>query len=255
MSMIQNNKMEVKSGQQMQSIFFRDLTTPISSSERGKFTNPGQAAAISALWRDNFGGSDPPPPPVFTLNDRPPDFSPDSPEYATLRMVSNSPSDTRMDPLSSFALKNRINEAAMTHYSTSPLHQEQHSPASLQWWTPVNAGSPTIKNNITSSTPTTATNAAIGVNSQIRKGSASPVFDAVVHQPDALITVPQPREVARPDTQKSSLPNAHLGEETWVTLYGYASSPFSIFFFLKKDSVSFLFKQMMLLIWLCHALP
>lgn len=232
MPMLQNNKMAFKSGQQMQSIFFRDLATPVSSSERGKFTSPGQAAAVSALWRDNFGGSDPPPPPVFTLNDRPPDFSPDSPsEHTPLRMVDNSPCDTLSGPLSSFALKSRTDEAAITHYSTNPSYPQQHSPSSLQWWTPVKAGSPSIKSNITSSTPTTTTGATIGVNSQSRKGSASPVFDAVIHQPGALITVPQPREVARPDTQKSSLPNAHLGEETWVTLYGYASSSFSISLF------------------------
>jgi len=63
------------------SLFFQDLASPVSA-RRGKFSTPGQAAAVSALWRENFSGSDLPPPPVFTLEDRS-DFSPESgiPDY------------------------------------------------------------------------------------------------------------------------------------------------------------------------------
>ncbi|KAL6971296.1 Nucleoporin nup35 [Sarracenia purpurea var. burkii] len=51
-----------------QSLFSHDLASPVSTLRAGggsKFTTPGQAAAVSALWRENFANSDLlPPPPV-----------------------------------------------------------------------------------------------------------------------------------------------------------------------------------------------
>lgn len=51
-------------------------------------------------------------------------------------------------------------------------------------------------------------------------GSGSPVDGVVNRQPAALLTLPPPREVARPDVQKSSLPVGTVDEEEWVTVYG-----------------------------------
>lgn len=64
-------------------------------------------------------------------------------------------------------------------------------------------------------------------------GSGSPV-EGVVHpsaSPRALITLPPPREVVRPEIPKnSSSPIWELDEEVWITVYGYVF--FSHFYFL-----------------------
>lgn len=52
------------------------------------------------------------------------------------------------------------------------------------------------------------------------KGKGSPVEGVV--QPGALITVPQLREVARPEIQRNAVATfGNLDEEEWITVYGY----------------------------------
>ncbi|KAK9149321.1 hypothetical protein Scep_008078 [Stephania cephalantha] len=182
------------------SLFFHDLATPVSS-HRGKFTSPGQAAAVSALWRDNFGGADPPPPPVFTLEDRV-EFSPESgiSDYAT--PVSEQKSDLKT-PLrdsrreSATPLKSKYETSGS--YPVMGGQQMQQSPASSSWWSPGRSG-----------------------GERDEKGKGSPVEGVV--QPGALIALPPPREVARPEAvpQRNSLPAGNLDEEEWVTVYGFA---------------------------------
>ncbi|KAL0415195.1 UNVERIFIED_CONTAM: Nuclear pore complex protein [Sesamum latifolium] len=65
------------------------------------------------------------------------------------------------------------------------------------WWSPAKSG---------------------GSPEQEDKGKGSPVEGVV--QPGALITVPPPREVARPEVKKSLVPVGNLDEEEWVTVYG-----------------------------------
>ncbi|KAF5190405.1 Nuclear pore complex protein nup35 [Thalictrum thalictroides] len=179
------------------SLFFQDLATPVSS-HRGKFASTGQAAAVSALWRENFGGTDPPPPPVFTLEDRA-DFSPESgvldyPRSSESKSEFKTP--VRESPRDSLTpLKSRFD--ASGSYSVKSGHQWQQSPASSSWWSPGRSG-----------------------NENEEKGKSSPV-DGVV-QPGALITLPPPREVARPEMQRNTLPAGDLDEEEWVTVYGFS---------------------------------
>ncbi|XP_068637433.1 nuclear pore complex protein NUP35 [Aristolochia californica] len=182
-----------------QSLFFRDLATPVSS-QRGKFTSPGQAAAVSALWRENFGGADPPPPPVFTLEDRV-DFSPESglgdyPVSPEFRSETRAPARDSLTPVKS---KSEVS----TSNALSGETQTQQSPAGLGWWSPAKGGS-SVK----------------GSGGHSEKQTSSPV-DGVV-QSGALITLPPPREVARPELQRNSLPAGDLNEETWVTVYGFS---------------------------------
>ncbi|KAJ4952685.1 hypothetical protein NE237_029517 [Protea cynaroides] len=184
-----------KSGRK--SLFFNDLASPVSA-HRGKFMSPGQAAAVSALWRENFGGADPPPPPIFTLEDRA-DFSPEpgiadypvSPE--TKSEVRTPVRDSRRDSLS--PLKSR--SEASTSYAAMGAQQMQQTPASSSWWS-----------------------TGKSVSDHDEKGKGSPV-DGVV-QPGALITLPPPREVARPELQRNSLTVGDLDEEEWVTVYGFS---------------------------------
>lgn len=192
-----------KSGRQ--SLFFQDLATPVSSRRSGgKFTTPGQAAAVSALWRENFANSDLPPPPVFTLEDRF-DLSPESGihDYPVSPEVKSDP----RTPVQSFGRElttPKSKSDASTSYagaSKQPQHQSQQSPmVSSSWWSPAKTS---------------------GSAEQEDKGKGSPV-EGVVH-PGALITLPPPREVARPEVKKNLAPVGNLNEEEWVTVYGYHS--------------------------------
>ncbi|GAB4842287.1 Nucleoporin nup35 [Ancistrocladus abbreviatus] len=187
-----------KSGRQ--SLFFNDLATPISS-RRGKFSTPGQAAAVSALWRENLASSDLPPPPVFTLEDRS-DFSPESGvlDYPLSPEVK---SDPRTPVRSSSSIGREFSKSkseASTSYNVFGSQQNQQGvgPVSLSWWSPGKSG-----------------------GTDPDKGKAGSPVEGVV-QPGALITLPPPREVARPELQRNSLPAGNLNEEEWVTVYGFS---------------------------------
>ncbi|KAH7547234.1 hypothetical protein FEM48_Zijuj01G0288100 [Ziziphus jujuba var. spinosa] len=184
-----------KSGRQ--SLFFQDLATPVSA-RRGKFSNPGQAAAVSALWRENFGGSDLPPPPVYTLEDRA-DFSPESgiPDYPVSPEAKSDPRTPVRSASRDFSTPLKSKSDASTSHAMMSGQQMQQSPASFNWWSPSKSGT-----------------------DQDEKGKSSPVEGVV--QPGALITLPPPREVARPEVPRNTLPAGNLNEEEWVTVYGFS---------------------------------
>ncbi|PON54329.1 Nucleoporin, NUP [Parasponia andersonii] len=186
-----------KSGRQ--SLFFQDLASPISA-RRGKFSSPGQAAAVSALWRANFVGSDLPPPPVFTLEDRS-DFSPESgiPEYPVSPEIRSDPRSPVQSSSRDFLTPLKSKSEASTSGALMTAQQTQQGSAGFNWWSPTKSGS-----------------------EQDEKGKSSPVEGVV--QPGALITLPPPREVARPEMQRNTLPtgNGNLNEEEWVTVYGFS---------------------------------
>ncbi|KAI3455474.1 hypothetical protein Pfo_012137 [Paulownia fortunei] len=190
-----------KSGRQ--SLFFQDLATPVSSRRSGgKSTTPGQAAAVSALWRENFANSDLPPPPVFTLEDRF-DLSPESgiPDYPVSPEVKSDPRTPVQSLGREFSTPKSKSDVSTSYAGTSkqPHQQNQQSPAvNSSWWSPAKSG---------------------GIAEQDDKGQGSPVEGVV--QPGALITLPPPREVARPEVKKSLVPVGNLDEEEWVTVYGF----------------------------------
>ncbi|KAK3027087.1 hypothetical protein RJ639_040919 [Escallonia herrerae] len=196
-----------KSGRQ--SLFFHDLTSPVSTRRSGggsssKFTTPGQAAAVSALWRENFATTDLPPPPVFTLEDRH-EFSPEMapPDYFAspeVKSFSNPRTPLQMNGASrDYSTPTGKLEAASTSYGIMGRQQQQSPAGGFSWWSPGKSGG--------------------GGSGDVEdKGKGSPV-DGVV-QAGALVTVPPPREVARPEMQRSSLPVGDLDEEEWVTVYG-----------------------------------
>ncbi|KAG6398071.1 hypothetical protein SASPL_139522 [Salvia splendens] len=186
-----------------QSLLFQDLATPSSRRSGGNFTTPGQAAAVSALWHENFSNSDLPPPPIFTLEDRF-DFTPESgisdyPMSAEVKSDPRTPGQSFGRDLSTPKSK----PDASTSYGGASKQSQQQSPmVSSNWWSPaMTGGSAEIDD----------------------KGKGSPV-DGVV-QSGALITLPPPREVARPEVQKSLVPvanmNGNMNEEEWVTVYGF----------------------------------
>ncbi|XP_057967054.1 nuclear pore complex protein NUP35 [Malania oleifera] len=185
-----------KSGRQ--SLFFQDLATPVSA-RRGKFTSPGQAAAVSALWRENFASSDLPPPPVFTLEDRS-DFSPESgiPDYPVSPEIKSESKSPAYGSSRDFSTPAKSKSEASTSYAAMSGQQNQQVSPSSSWWSPAKSG-----------------------GDQDDKGKGSPVEGVV--QPGALITLPPPREVARPELQRNSLPPAgNLDEQEWVTVYGFS---------------------------------
>ncbi|GFZ04188.1 AAA-type ATPase family protein [Actinidia rufa] len=192
-----------KSGRQ--SLFFHDLASPVSTRRGGggkftRITTPGQAAAVSALWRENFATSDLPPPPVFTLEDRS-DLSPESgiPDYLVSPEIKSDPRTPAQSSGQEFSTPKSKAEASTSFALMGGKQQNQQSPvANLSWWSPGKSG---------------------GRGEQDEKGNGSPV-EGVVHT-GALITLPPPREVARPEIQRNSLPAGSLDEEEWVTVYGH----------------------------------
>ncbi|XP_031282999.1 nuclear pore complex protein NUP35 [Pistacia vera] len=188
-----------KSGTGRQSLFFQDLASPISA-RRGKFSSPGQAAAVSALWRENFGGSDLPPPPIYTLDDRS-DFSPESgildyPTSPEIKSDLRTPAQSSGRDFSSIPAKGKSETS--TSFAVGGGQQNQQGSPGLGWWLPTKSSS----------------------SEQEEKARGSPVEGVV--QPGALITLPPPREVARPEMQRNSLPTGNLNEEEWVTVYGFS---------------------------------
>lgn len=186
-----------KSGRQ--SLFFQDLATPVSSQRsEGKFTTPGQAAAVSALRRENYANSDLPPPPLFTLEDRS-NFSPESgiSDYMMSPELKSDPITPVQSSVRDFSTP-RIKPESSTSYGI--VGKQQQSPVvSSSWWSPVKLVSNTEQDD---------------------KGKSSPVEGVI--QPGALITLPPPREVARPEMKKSLVPMENLDEEEWVTVYGFS---------------------------------
>ncbi|KAM1965902.1 hypothetical protein ACFX15_046181 [Malus domestica] len=123
-----------------QSLFFQDVASPVSS-RRGRNSTPGQAAAVSALWRESGGGSDLPPPPLYTLEDRS-DFSPESgiPDYPLSPEIK---SDSRT-PVHSFGRDSSTlvkgKSEASTSYALSNGQHGQQGSASMSWWSPSKSG-------------------------------------------------------------------------------------------------------------------
>ncbi|KAL0707622.1 hypothetical protein Bca4012_074048 [Brassica carinata] len=186
-----------------QSLLFQDLASPVSA-RRGKFSTPGQAAAVSALWRENLGGSDLPPPPMYTLDDRS-DFSPES-GIADYSASPDVKSERRTPFLSSG--KNVVTpgkgklEASPSFSLLSGQQQSQQVSGSPSWWSQSKGGGSSAE--------------------QDDKGKGSPVEGVV--QPGALVTLPPPREVARPEVQRQVIPTGNVQEEEWVTVYGFSPS-------------------------------
>ncbi|CAG7877414.1 unnamed protein product [Brassica rapa] len=186
-----------------QSLLFQDLASPVSA-RRGKFSTPGQAAAVSALWRENLGGSDLPPPPMYTLDDRS-DFSPESgiADYSASPDVKSE----RRTPFQSSG-KNVVTpgkgklEASPSFSLLSGQQQSQQVSGSPSWWSQSKGGGSSAE--------------------QEDKGKGSPVEGVV--QPGALVTLPPPREVARPEVQRQVIPTGNVQEEEWVTVYGFSPS-------------------------------
>ncbi|KAJ6804992.1 putative nuclear pore complex protein NUP35 [Iris pallida] len=181
-----------------QSVFFRDLASPISSSHRlaGRFATPDHASVVSALWRDNLSSAaaaDPPPPPAFTLDDRL-DFSPE-PDLLL-------PHPSTPEPASASAPTPKRNHPS----PPSPARAAERSPGSGSCWSPMRVGSEDMA---------------------VAGRSGSPVEGVVQQkQPGELLMLPPPREVARPET-RSNLPmvpaagGGGMDEEEWVTVYGF----------------------------------
>ncbi|KAL9255496.1 Nuclear pore complex protein NUP35-like protein [Drosera capensis] len=150
----------------------------------------GQAAAAPALWRENFSSSDLPPPPIFTLDDRS-EFSPET-GVGSEYPLGYSPEGRSGTPV-------------------------RGSPSSgggkgkeLNWWSPAKRGG------------------SVGKEVE-EKGKGSPVEGVVQGGAGALITVPAPMEVARPEGRRSvsgsgggggGVVSGGVGEEEWVTVYG-----------------------------------
>ncbi|GMI93781.1 hypothetical protein like AT3G16310 [Hibiscus trionum] len=192
-----------KSGRR--SLFFQDLASPVSV-RRGKFFSPGQAAAVSALRKENSGGSNLPPPPMYTLEDRA-DFSPESGglDYLISPEIKSDPRTPVQTSGRDFSTPAKSKSGGSSSFAVLNGQQSQQSAASSSWLSPKASG-----------------------GEQDDKGKGSPIEGMV--QPGALITLPPPSQVARPEIQNNSVPARNLDEEDWVTIYGFSPADTNLVF-------------------------
>ncbi|KAF2301158.1 hypothetical protein GH714_020529 [Hevea brasiliensis] len=135
---------------------------------------------------------------MYTLEDRS-DFSPESgiPDYPLSPEIKSDPRTPFQSSGRDFMTPVKSKSEASASFALMSSHQNQQGSASSAWWSPTKASS----------------------SEQEDKGKGSPVEGVV--QPGALITLPPPREVARPEMQRNCLPAGNLDEEEWVTVYGF----------------------------------
>lgn len=211
-------------GGRSQSLFYRDLSaSPVTRapSSRRELGTPGQAAAAAALWRENIGGVDPPPPPMFTLEDRIERSvdvasvadqtyrNPDSAKYIDGRSPSRTPLSNGQGGYN-YSYPDPIMGPSMLTASppTPPQNQSAGSPI---WW----SGS-------------RDRNVHEGISGRAGdKDGGSPVSGVVQpqqQQPGGLLALEPPRDVVRPEVQRSGgAPDVVEGDE-WVTVFGYSST-------------------------------
>ncbi|KAL6838785.1 hypothetical protein ACP4OV_031499 [Aristida adscensionis] len=167
--------------------FLRDLSSPISSSLR---------LPPASVRREAQASSPPPPPPPLLSLDDLSHLSP-SPQHATPPQATVTPSPP----------------PPRAGLFSTPL-RSNGSPAPAAWWSPSSReekpreGSPMdgVLQHHQQQSPATPS----GQQSQQQ-------------QKVALITLPPPREVARPEMPKDSTPaTGRVDEEEWVTVFGFS---------------------------------
>ncbi|KAJ1282137.1 hypothetical protein BS78_03G027400 [Paspalum vaginatum] len=165
--------------------FLRDLSSPISSSFR---------LPPASLRRETQASTPPPPPPLLSLDDLA-HLSP-SPQPATPPQATMTPSPQPPRGAGLFS---------------SPL-RSNGSPAPSAWWS-------------TSREEKPREGSPMDTVVQHQQQSPAPPSGQQPQQQQkvALITLPPPREVARPEMPRDSAPAAHrVDEEEWVTVFGFS---------------------------------
>lgn len=146
----------------------------------------------ASLRRETQASTPPPPPPLRSLDDLS-HLSP-SPQPATPPQATMTPSPTPPRGAGLFA---------------SPL-RSNGSPAPSAWWSPSREEKPREGSPMD------------GVVQNQQQSPTTPTGQQKV----ALITLPPPREVARPEMPRDSAPaTGRDDEEEWVTVFGYVASP------------------------------
>lgn len=210
-------------GGRSQSLFYRDLSaSPITRApaSRRELGTPGQAAAAAALWRENIGGVDPPPP-MFTLEDRierPVDAASvadqtyrntDSNKYMDGKSpvrtpLSNSPGGFNNYNYPDPIMSNSIFSASPP---TPPQNQSAGSPI---WW---------------SSSKDRSMHDGISGRAGDKDGG-SPVSGVVQpqqQQPGGLLALEPPRDIVRPKVQRFRGATDVVEGDEWVTIFGFGA--------------------------------
>lgn len=197
-------------GGRSQSLFYRDLSaSPVTRApaSRRELGTPGQAAAAAALWRENIGGVDPPPPPMFTLEDRierPVDAASETyrnPDSAHGR----SPTRTPLSNGYNYSYPDPIMGPSMLSASppTPPQTQSAGSPI---WWSASRDRNEGISGRAGD------------------KDGGSPVSGVVQpQQPGGLLALEPPRDLVRPEVQRSGGPPDVVEGDEWVTVFGFGA--------------------------------
>lgn len=204
-----------------QSLFYRDLSaSPATRST--SFRDGGKSIPTASLWRDNIGGgSDHPPPPIFSLEDRL-ERSPD----AAFGETPSKTFDSRLDDVKSPSLASPLvnlgygtpavvtpdpQRGSGTFFGSSPFHSAKQfrSHDSPSWWSPLKEGTGNF-------------------GKESVKEDGSPVSGVLqpLQQSSGLLTLPPVREIVRPDASFQFGGNVNENEDSgtgdeWVTVFGY----------------------------------
>lgn len=208
-----------------QSLFYRDLSaTPVTRApaSRRDLGTPGQVAAVAALWRENVGGMDPPPPPMFTLEDRVErsvDAAPvadqtyrslESMKYTEGRSPVRTPSSSEQRDYNSYNYPDPIMGSPM--FSASPPTPPQNdSIGSPIWWS--------------ASKDRSTHEGVLGRTGE--KDGSSPV-SGVVQPPQqklgGLLALEPPRDIVRPEVLLSGCAADAMEGDEWVTVFGFGAA-------------------------------
>ncbi|KAF0915949.1 hypothetical protein E2562_000585 [Oryza meyeriana var. granulata] len=168
--------------------FLRDLSSPISSSVR---------LPPASIRRETQASTPPPPPPLLFLDDlshQSPSPKPYTPPQAAM---SPSPPPHRGGLFA------------------SPL-RSNGSPAPAAWW------SASREENAREGSPVDGVVQQPPTQQQLSPTTASGQQPQQQQQKVTLITLPPPREVARPEMPRDSTPAAgRVDEEEWITVFGF----------------------------------
>lgn len=195
-------------GGRSQSLFYRDLSaSPVTRApaSRRELGTPGQAAAAAALWRENVGGGDPPPPPMFTLEDRiERSVEPTSIADQTYRNPDSGRSPMRTSLSNGQGgLNYSYPDPIMLSSASPPTPPQNQAAGSPIWWS------------------ASRDRSSDGISRE--KDGGSPVSGVVQPQqpqPGGLLALEPPRDVVRPEVQRSGgAPDVAEGDE-WVTVFG-----------------------------------
>uniref|UniRef100_A0A0D6R8F2 Nuclear pore complex protein NUP35 n=1 Tax=Araucaria cunninghamii TaxID=56994 RepID=A0A0D6R8F2_ARACU len=193
-----------KASRHSSSQFYRDLASPLKIDLSTQPQNSCSSSSLSPLWRHGFGGPDPPPPPILSLDERerlesPTDHLPTAPptagddDFKTPAKAASS--STAFSPVISFS-------SSFPHDAAQGDARPSYSGTRLSFDTPGDSNRrPLLLLN----------------GEESRALATAPPQQQHEGASGGFLALPPPTDTARPD----SLANETADGQGWVTVYGF----------------------------------